>query len=73
MDERPAQRENSKLERQRAAGEHKRTPVTSHDDFADMSAFQIDRSKRHIDKSTVADFWRQLEGWIQSNKPWLSF
>lgn len=34
---------------------------------------QIDPSKRHIDKSTVADFWRQLEGWIQTNKPWLSF
>ncbi|GAA5881758.1 hypothetical protein JCM3774_000865 [Rhodotorula dairenensis] len=38
-----------------------------------VSELKIDRSKRHIDKSTVADFWRQLEGWIQNNKPWLSF
>ncbi|BGP58458.1 hypothetical protein JCM8202_005435 [Rhodotorula sphaerocarpa] len=38
-----------------------------------VNELRIDRSKRHIDKSTVADFWRQLEGWIQSNKPWLSF
>ncbi|GAA5954313.1 hypothetical protein JCM8115_003368 [Rhodotorula mucilaginosa] len=38
-----------------------------------VSELRIDPSKRHIDKSTVADFWRQLEGWIQTNKPWLSF
>ncbi|GJN94099.1 hypothetical protein Rhopal_007173-T1 [Rhodotorula paludigena] len=38
-----------------------------------VSELKIDPHKRHIDKSTVADFWRQLEGWIQTNKPWLSF
>lgn len=34
---------------------------------------QIDPTKRHIDKSTVADFWRTLEAWIAVNKPWLSY
>ncbi|GAA5942070.1 hypothetical protein JCM10213_003791, partial [Rhodosporidiobolus nylandii] len=34
---------------------------------------QIDPHKRHVDRSTVAEFWRQLEGWIAMNKPWLSY
>ena len=33
---------------------------------------QIDPAKRHIDKSTVADFWRGLEAWIAMNKPYLA-
>lgn len=35
-------------------------------------AAQIDPTKRHIDKSTVADFWRGLESYIAMHKPWLS-
>ncbi|BGP52014.1 accessory factor associated with RNA polymerase II [Rhodotorula kratochvilovae] len=38
-----------------------------------VSELRIDPSKRHTDKSTVADFWRTLEGWIGQNKPWVSY
>ncbi|KAM0754047.1 CDC73-domain-containing protein [Meredithblackwellia eburnea MCA 4105] len=34
-----------------------------------VTELRIDPSKRHIDKSTVADFWRNLESWIMMNKP----
>ena len=35
--------------------------------------FQIDPTKRHIDKSTVAGFWRDLEAWIGVHKPGLTY
>ncbi|GAA5883032.1 hypothetical protein JCM16303_006800 [Sporobolomyces ruberrimus] len=38
-----------------------------------VSELRIDPHKRHIDKSVVADFWRSLETWISTNKPWLSY
>ncbi|GAA6039763.1 hypothetical protein JCM8097_004210 [Rhodosporidiobolus ruineniae] len=38
-----------------------------------VNELRIDPHKRHVDKSTVADFWRQLEAWIAQNKPWLSY
>ncbi|GAA6053913.1 hypothetical protein JCM3770_005330 [Rhodotorula araucariae] len=38
-----------------------------------VSELKVDPSKRHTDKSTVADFWRTLEGWIGKNKPWVSY
>ncbi|GAA5876380.1 hypothetical protein JCM8547_003023 [Rhodosporidiobolus lusitaniae] len=38
-----------------------------------VSELRIDPHKRHIDKSTVAEFWRNLEAWIGKNKPWLSY
>ncbi|GAA5838463.1 hypothetical protein JCM11251_003399 [Rhodosporidiobolus azoricus] len=38
-----------------------------------VNSLRIDPSKRHVDKSTVAEFWRSLEGWISVNKPWLSY
>lgn len=34
-----------------------------------VTELRIDRSKRHIDKATVANFWKALEGWIGQNKP----
>jgi len=36
-------------------------------------AQQVDKSKRHTDKSTVADFWRTLESWIAVHKPWVAY
>lgn len=39
----------------------------------DPDPWQIDPSKRHIDKSTVANFWRELESWIAMHKPHLSY
>ncbi|GAA5905912.1 hypothetical protein JCM6882_009068 [Rhodosporidiobolus microsporus] len=38
-----------------------------------VNPLRIDPSKRHVDKSTVAEFWRSLETWIAANKPWLSY
>ncbi|KAH8924092.1 CDC73-domain-containing protein [Atractiella rhizophila] len=38
-----------------------------------VTELKIDPHKRHIDKSVVADFWRSLEAWIASHKPWLAF
>lgn len=34
---------------------------------------QIDPTKRYIDKSVVAEFWRHLEMFMEKNKPYLSF
>ncbi|KAL8292890.1 hypothetical protein RQP46_000584 [Phenoliferia psychrophenolica] len=34
-----------------------------------VTELRIDPTKRHIDKSTVADFWRNLEAWMAMNKP----
>ncbi|KAK4056355.1 accessory factor associated with RNA polymerase II [Microbotryomycetes sp. JL221] len=34
-----------------------------------VTELRIDPSKRHIDKSTVADFWRSLEAWMAQHKP----
>ncbi|GAA5894752.1 hypothetical protein JCM8208_006060 [Rhodotorula glutinis] len=38
-----------------------------------VSELRVDKSKRHTDKSTVADFWRTLEAWIAVNKPWVAY
>ncbi|GAA5982954.1 hypothetical protein JCM11641_006895 [Rhodosporidiobolus odoratus] len=38
-----------------------------------VGELKIDPNKRHLDKSVVADFWRNLEQWIGINKPWLSY
>ncbi|KAG6841737.1 hypothetical protein C0991_007623 [Blastosporella zonata] len=32
---------------------------------------KIDPHRRHVDKSVVAHFWKTLDTWIMSNKPWL--
>jgi len=32
---------------------------------------QIDPIRRHVDKSVVAHFWKILDMWMMSNKPWL--
>jgi hypothetical protein len=32
---------------------------------------QIDPHRRHVDKSVVAHFWKTLDTWTMSNKPWL--
>ncbi|KAM0789837.1 hypothetical protein ACM66B_006684 [Microbotryomycetes sp. NB124-2] len=34
-----------------------------------VTELRIDPSKRHIDKSTVADLWRTLEAWMAQHKP----
>ncbi|GAA5941274.1 Cdc73p [Sporobolomyces koalae] len=38
-----------------------------------VSELRIDPHKRHVDKAVVADFWKNLEGWISVNKSWLSY
>ncbi|GJJ11873.1 hypothetical protein Clacol_006111 [Clathrus columnatus] len=32
---------------------------------------QIDPHRRHVDKSVVAHFWKMLDTWTMTNKPWL--
>ncbi|TEB31375.1 RNA polymerase II accessory factor [Coprinellus micaceus] len=36
-----------------------------------VTELKIDPQRRHVDKSIVASFWKTLDSWIQSNKPWL--
>ncbi|KDQ18645.1 hypothetical protein BOTBODRAFT_104124 [Botryobasidium botryosum FD-172 SS1] len=36
-----------------------------------VTELKIDPNRRHVDKSVVASFWRELDGWMQMNKPWL--
>ncbi|KAJ2927111.1 hypothetical protein H1R20_g10011, partial [Candolleomyces eurysporus] len=36
-----------------------------------VTELKIDPHRRHVDKSTVASFWKTLDTWIQANKPWL--
>ncbi|KPV73032.1 uncharacterized protein RHOBADRAFT_38691 [Rhodotorula graminis WP1] len=38
-----------------------------------VSELRVDKSKRHTDKSTVAEFWRTLEAWCAANKPWVAY
>ncbi|TIB32633.1 hypothetical protein E3P84_02454 [Wallemia ichthyophaga] len=37
-----------------------------------VSTFAVDKDKRHTDKSLVSNFWRQLDSWIATNKPFLT-
>ena len=32
---------------------------------------KIDPHRRHVDKSVVAHFWKMLDTWTMTNKPWL--
>ncbi|RDB19338.1 Cell division control protein 73 [Hypsizygus marmoreus] len=36
-----------------------------------VTELKIDPHRRHVDKSVVAHFWKTLDTWIMSNKPWL--
>ncbi|EMD34280.1 hypothetical protein CERSUDRAFT_117161 [Gelatoporia subvermispora B] len=36
-----------------------------------VTELKIDPHRRHIDKSVVAQFWKTLDAWTISNKPWL--
>ncbi|CAA7260948.1 unnamed protein product [Cyclocybe aegerita] len=36
-----------------------------------VTELKIDPHRRHVDKSVVAHFWKLLDTWIQTNKPWL--
>ncbi|KAJ7644002.1 RNA polymerase II-associated protein [Roridomyces roridus] len=36
-----------------------------------VTELKIDPLRRHVDKSTVAHFWKILDDWTASNKPWL--
>ncbi|KAG0145526.1 hypothetical protein CROQUDRAFT_716081 [Cronartium quercuum f. sp. fusiforme G11] len=38
-----------------------------------VTEIRIDESKRHIDKSAAADFWRSLEAWIALHKPFVAY
>jgi len=37
-----------------------------------VSALKVDQSRRHVDKSVVAQFWKELDTWVAAHKPWLS-
>ncbi|KAH9842453.1 RNA polymerase II-associated protein [Rhodofomes roseus] len=36
-----------------------------------VTELKIDQHRRHIDKSVVAHFWKTLDTWTMTNKPWL--
>jgi len=36
-----------------------------------VTELKIDPHRRHVDKMTVANFWMQIDDWVQQNKPWL--
>ncbi|KIJ32428.1 hypothetical protein M422DRAFT_70583 [Sphaerobolus stellatus SS14] len=36
-----------------------------------VSEIKIDPHRRHVDKSVVAHFWKMLDSWTMTNKPWL--
>ncbi|KAJ7593726.1 RNA polymerase II-associated protein [Mycena floridula] len=36
-----------------------------------VTELKIDPNRRHVDKSVVAHFWKTLDTWTMSNKPWL--
>jgi len=36
-----------------------------------VTELKIDPHRRHVDKSVVAHFWKTLDTWTMSNKPWL--
>ncbi|KAF8485630.1 RNA polymerase II-associated protein [Gautieria morchelliformis] len=36
-----------------------------------VSEMRIDPHRRHVDKSVVAHFWKMLDTWTMTNKPWL--
>ncbi|KAA1113969.1 accessory factor associated with RNA polymerase II [Puccinia graminis f. sp. tritici] len=38
-----------------------------------VTELRIDETKRHIDKSAAADFWRSLEAWIALHKPFVAY
>ncbi|KAF9032918.1 RNA polymerase II-associated protein [Panaeolus papilionaceus] len=37
-----------------------------------VETLKIDPHRRHVDKQVVAHFWKSLDTWITSNKPWLN-
>ncbi|KNZ50648.1 hypothetical protein VP01_4315g2 [Puccinia sorghi] len=41
--------------------------------FFNKTCALIDETKRHIDKSAAADFWRSLEAWIALHKPFVAY
>ncbi|EKM56121.1 uncharacterized protein PHACADRAFT_145235 [Phanerochaete carnosa HHB-10118-sp] len=36
-----------------------------------VTELKIDPNRRHVDKSTVAQFWKTLDAWTMANKPWI--
>lgn len=36
-----------------------------------VTELKIDPHRRHVDKSVVAHFWKTLDTWTMTNKPWL--
>ncbi|OCH86204.1 CDC73-domain-containing protein [Obba rivulosa] len=36
-----------------------------------VTELKIDPHRRHVDKSVVAQFWKTLDAWTLTNKPWL--
>ncbi|PPQ71701.1 hypothetical protein CVT24_007898 [Panaeolus cyanescens] len=37
-----------------------------------VETLKIDPHRRHVDKQVVAHFWKTLDAWITTNKPWLN-
>jgi len=36
-----------------------------------VTELKIDPNRRHVDKSTIAQFWMILDAWMVANKPWM--
>jgi hypothetical protein len=67
MGKRPAKPQSQRLERHRTQGErYLRLPAYWLTVFVTI---QIDPHRRHVDKSTVAYFWKTLDTWTAMHKP----
>jgi hypothetical protein len=66
---RPTKPESQGLECHRTQGE--RIWVFERSESERPKTIQIDPHRRHVDKSTVAYFWKTLDTWMAMHKPTL--
>ena len=66
VDKRPAEPQDQRLERHRDQGTALARPSLRP---VLIALLQIDPNRRHVDKSTVAHFWKMLDTWTTQNKP----
>jgi len=68
MGERPTKSKSQRLERHRTQGELN-VEFSRLFSFSLLAPIQIDPHRRHVDKSTVAYFWKTLDTWTAMHKP----
>jgi parafibromin len=68
MGERPTKSKSQRLERYRTQGELN-VKFSTLSPFSLLAPIQIDPHRRHVDKSTVAYFWKTLDTWTAMHKP----